>query len=158
MNSNDILRRIRYVFDFGDDQMITLFALGGLEVTREDVSDWLKRDTDKDYRVCRDVQLAHFLNGLIIEKRGAQDGPPPVVETRLNNNIILRKLKIALSLTSDEMVEVLRSGNADISKSELSAFFRRTDHKHYRECMDQVLRNFLEGLRVRYRPDARATA
>jgi uncharacterized protein YehS (DUF1456 family) len=154
MNRNDILRRIRYVFDFGDDQMIKLFALGGLAVTRVEVSDWLKRDTHKDYRACRDIQLAHFLNGLIIEKRGARDGPPPVAERRLNNNIVLRKLKIALSLTSDEMIEVLSLANSDMSKSEVSAFFRRTDHKHYRECMDQVLRNFLEGLRLRHRPDA----
>ena len=154
MNSNDILRRIRYIFDFGDDEMMTLFGLGGIGVTRAEVSDWLKRDTHKDYRACRDVQLAHFLNGLIIEKRGAQDGPQPVAERRLNNNLVLRKLKIALSLTSDDMVEILRSANSEMSKSEVSAFFRRTDHKHYRECMDQVLRNFLEGLRLRYRPDA----
>jgi uncharacterized protein YehS (DUF1456 family) len=154
MTSNDILRRIRYVFDFGDDQMIALFGLGGLEVRRAEVSDWLKRDTDESYRACRDVQLAHFLNGLIIQKRGAQDGPPPVAETRLNNNIVLRKLKIALNLTSDDMIEVLHSAEAYMGKPEVSAFFRRTDHKHYRECLDQVLRNFLEGLRLRYRPEA----
>ena len=120
------------------------------------MSDWLKRDTHEGYRACRDVQLAHFLNGLIIQKRGAQEGPAPVAEPRLNNNIVLRKLKIALSLTSDDMIEVLNSVDSQMSKSEVSAFFRRTDHKHYRECFDQVLRNFLEGLRLRYRPDPSA--
>jgi len=154
MTNNDILRRIRYVFDFGDDKMIALFALADKEVTRAEVSDWLKRDDDPAYRNCGDKSLAYFLNGLIVDKRGRREGPPPAVESRLNNNLILKKLKIAMAFSSDEMLDVLRLAGNEISEHELSALFRKPGHKHHRKCMDQVLRNFLTGLRMQLRPQA----
>jgi len=156
--NNDILRRIRYSFDFGDSKMITLFGLGGLEVTREQVSDWLKKDQDESYQPCSDTQLACFLNGLIVDKRGKRDGPEPVPEKTLTNNIVLRKLKIALDLKDDDVLEILQSTGTRISKHELSAFFRRLGHKHYRECKDQLLRNFLNGMQLKYRPGKQANS
>jgi len=151
MNNNDVLRRIRYTFDFDDTKMIAIFALGGLDVTRAEVSDWLKKDDDPDYRKCSDVQLARFLNGLIIDKRGRRDGPQPEPETSLNNNIIFRKLKIALNLQAEEILALVTQADFSMSKHELSAFFRRPDHKHYRECKDQVLRYFLKGVQHKHR-------
>ena len=151
MNNNDVLRRIRYTFDFDDSKMIAIFALGGLDVTRAEVSDWLKKDDDPDYRKCSDVQLARFLNGLIIDKRGRRDGPQPEPETSLNNNIIFRKLKIALNLQAEEILALVKQADFSMSKHELSAFFRRPDHKHYRECKDQVLRYFLKGAQHKFR-------
>ncbi len=118
------------------------------------MSDWLKRDDDPAYRNCGDKLLAHFLNGLIVDRRGPRDGPPAPVESRLNNNLILKKLKIAMAFTSDEMLEVLRLSGTELSAHELSAFFRKPGHKHHRKCMDQVLRNFLAGLQMRFRPQA----
>jgi uncharacterized protein YehS (DUF1456 family) len=88
MNNNDVLRRLRYAFDFGDQQMMNLFAHAGLTASRAQVSDWLKKDEDEAFQPCDDVTLATFLNGLIIEKRGRKDGEQPVAESRLNNNII----------------------------------------------------------------------
>ena len=151
MNNNDVLRRIRYTFDFDDTKMIAIFALGGLDVTRAEISDWLKKDDDPDYRNCSDVQLARFLNGLIIDKRGRRDGPQPEPETSLTNNIIFRKLKIALNLQAEEILALIKQADFSMSKHELSAFFRRPDHKHYRECKDQVLRYFLKGVQKKYR-------
>lgn len=151
MNNNDVLRRIRYTFDFDDTKMMAIFALGGLDVTRADISDWLKKDDDPDYRNCSDVQLARFLNGLIIDKRGRRDGPQPEPETSLTNNIIFRKLKIALNLQAEEILTLIKQADFSMSKHELSAFFRRPDHKHYRECKDQVLRYFLKGVQKKYR-------
>lgn len=151
MNNNDVLRRIRYTFDFDDTKMMAIFALGGLDVTRADISDWLKKDDDPDYRNCSDVQLARFLNGLIIDKRGRRDGPQAEPETRLTNNIIFRKLKIALNLQAEEILTLIKQADFSMSKHELSAFFRRPDHKHYRECKDQVLRYFLKGVQKKYR-------
>lgn len=152
MTNNDILRRIRYTFDFNDSKMISIFALADYPVTRQLVSEWLKKEDDADYKNCTDVQLATFLNGLIIEKRGKKDGPQPIPEKQLTNNIIFRKLKIALNLKDDDVLEILSLADLRISKHELSAFFRRADHKHYRECKDQVLRNFLNGMQLKYRP------
>jgi uncharacterized protein YehS (DUF1456 family) len=151
MNNNDVLRRIRYTFDFDDTKMMAIFVLGGLDVTRAEISDWLKKDDDPDYRKCSDVQLARFLNGLIIDKRGRKDGPQPEPETSLTNNIIFRKLKIALNLQAEEILALIKQKDFSMSKHELSAFFRRPDHKHYRECKDQVLRYFLKGVQEKYR-------
>lgn len=149
MTNNYILRRLRYTFNFNDNKMIALFALGDLEVTREQVSTWLKKDDDPDYVRCTDQQFAHFLNGLIIEKRGTKNGPKPKAEYALNNNIILRKLKIAFNLIDQDILDLLNNADFNLGKSELSAFFRKPDHRHYRECQDQILRNFLQGLQMR---------
>jgi len=151
MTNNDVLRRIRYTFNFDDTKMIAIFALGGIEVTRAEISDWLKKEDDPDYQTCSDVQLATFLNGLIVDKRGVNDGPQPPPETSLTNNIIFRKLKIALNLQADEVLALVNQADFSMSKHELSAFFRKPGHKHYRECKDQVLRYFLKGVQLKYR-------
>jgi len=153
MTNNDILRRIRYIFDFGDSKMIALFGLADLQVTREQISDWLKKDDDLDFKKCLDTQLAVFLNGLIIDRRGKKEGPQPKPEKHLTNNIIFMKLKIALNLKAEDILEILALADVTISKHELSAFFRKPGHKHYRDCQYQMLRNFLQGVQLKYHPD-----
>ena len=157
MTNNDILRRIRYTFDFDDANMMRIFGLAGCEVTRSEVSDWLKPEEDEAYQSLQDKTFALFLNGLIEDKRGKKEGPAPKAEKRLTNNIILNKLKIALNLKAEAVLAVLALSDFSLSKHELSAFFRRPEHKHYRECKDQVLRHFLQGLQRQYRePEAEA--
>ena len=151
MTNNDILRRLRYTFDFNDNKMMAIFALAGMSVTREVYSDWLKKEDDPAFKACNDVQLATFLNGLIVERRGKQEGPQPVAEQKLNNNIIFRKLKIALDLKAEDILEILEQNDVHISKHELSAFFRKPEHKHFRPCKDQILRNFLQGIQIKFR-------
>lgn len=151
MTNNDILRSLRYTFDFSDAQMIELFAQAEYTVSRSEVSNWLKRDEDPDFQEMSDRELAIFLNGLINEKRGKREGAQPVPEERLNNNNILRKLKIALNLKDDDMLAILESVDRHISKHELSAFFRKPEQPQYRPALDQILRNFLHGLQLKYR-------
>lgn len=151
MDNNDIIRRLRYTFDLNDDLMVKLFALGSLQVTRAQISDWLKKDIDPAYVSLSDFQLAAFLNGLIINKRGKKEGPQPIPENRLNNNVIFRKLKIALNLKDDDIISILGIANFKFSKTELSALFRKPGQSQYRECKDQLLRNFLGGLQLKYR-------
>ncbi|MBC8374785.1 MAG: DUF1456 family protein [FCB group bacterium] len=153
MTKNDILRRIRYTFDFSDDKMIAIFALANHKVTRAEISDWMKREEDPAYKILYDDELAVFLNGLIIEKRGRKEGPVPKPEKKLTNNVILKKLQIALNLRAEELLDVLMLADLKVSKYELSAFFRKPDHKHYRPLRDQILRNFLNGVQVKYRED-----
>ena len=153
MTNNDILRRIRYTFNFSDDQMIALFKQADADVTRGEISNWLKKDDDPAYVSCSDTQMATFLNGLINAKRGKKDGPQPEPEHSINNNIILRKLKIALDLKNEDVLELLELAEFRLGKHELSAFFRKPDHKHYRECKDQILRNFLAGMQIKFRPE-----
>ncbi len=158
MNNNYWLRRIRYILDLNDSKMIDAFAQANHTVTRTEVSAWLKKDDDADFVLCPDVLFATFLNGLIIDKRGKKDGPKAEPEQRLNNNIIFMKLKIAFNLQADAILSILALADFRLSKHELSAFFRRPDHNHYRKCQDQILRNFLKGLQLQYRkeiePDA----
>lgn len=150
MINNDVLRRLRYTFNYNDKQMIALFSSAGLSVTREQVSQWLKKDNDVDFVNCEDVELATFLNGLINDKRGKKEGPQSIAEKRLTNNIILTKLKIALNLKAEDLIELLDSVDFRLNKPELSAFTRKREHKHYRECKDQVLRNLLQAIDKKY--------
>jgi uncharacterized protein YehS (DUF1456 family) len=151
MNNNDVLRSLRYAFDFSDFEMMDLFELAGQTVSRAQVSNWLKKDDDIEFEVMKDKEMSVFLNGLIIEKRGKKEGEQPVPEQRLNNNIIFRKLKIALNLKDDDILEILEGVDKYISKHELSAFFRKPGQNQYRVCHDQILRNFLYGLQRKYR-------
>ena len=64
---------------------------------------------------------------------------------------MLKKLKIALSLTSDDMLNLLDEAGVRVSKGELSAILRKEGHRNYKPCGDRYARNFLKGLMLRYR-------
>ncbi|MEH0155442.1 DUF1456 family protein [Limibacter armeniacum] len=151
MTNNDILRKIRYAFDFSDSKMIEIFALADYKVTKADVSGWLKREDDEGYKSLHDLKFAIFLNGLITDRRGKKDGPQPKPEKTLTNNIIFRKLKIALNLTDTDIIEIYNLVDMNVSKHELSALFRKPTQSQYRLCKDQFLRNFLYGMQLKYR-------
>lgn len=153
MNNNDILRRIRYTFDINDATMIEIFALTNMEVSRAEISNWLKKDDDPYFEKLTDIPLSHFLNGFIIYKRGRKEGEQPIPEKRLNNNIIFRKLRIALNLQDEGILAILANVDFTISKHELSAFFRNPTQSQYRVCHDQILRNFIYGLQNTYKID-----
>ena len=85
-------------------------------------------------------------------RRGKDDSlPPRPVEKRVNNNVVLKKLRVAFELKDVDMHEVFAAAGFPISKPELSALFRQPGHKNFRLCGDQLLRNFLKGLTLRVR-------
>lgn len=164
MNNNDILIRLRYALNFNNTEMVDIFKLGGVEVTKEDVIQLLTKsnedETENELQLkCTNRMLDSFLNGLIIYKRGKQDPKPgqpqsPAVSTVTNesvNNILLKKVKIALALTSEDMLKILEDAGVIISKGELSAVLRKEGHKNYKPCLDRYARNFLKGLAMKYR-------
>ncbi|QFU76298.1 DUF1456 family protein [Halioglobus maricola] len=151
MTNNDVLRRLRYIFGFNDAKMIKIFANAGRDVKRGHIIAWTLKDVDPAFEECNDRMLATFLNGLIIEKRGKRDGPQPKPENQLSNNLILMKLKIALNMKSEDIIATMALADFALSAHELSSFLRRPGHRNYRECKDQVLRNFLMGLQVKRR-------
>jgi len=151
MTNNDVLRRLRYIFDLNDATMIEVFALADLPVRRGHIIAWLLKDDEPSYEVCNDRMLATFLNGLISQRRGKKPGPQPKPERHLTNNIVLMKLKIALKLQSEDIIAMVKLGGFELSASELSSFMRRPGHRNYRECKDQVLRYFLKGLQLKFR-------
>ncbi|WP_339858408.1 DUF1456 family protein [Pseudohongiella acticola] len=151
MINNDVLRRLRYAFDYSDQQMMNVFAQAECKVSRDQVCNWLKPDEDPDFVFCDDVTLATFLNGLINTLRGKKEGPQPEPEHELSNNMIFMKLRIALNLKSDDVLAMLEDAGMSLSQHELTALFRKPGHKHYRQCKDQILRNFLKAIQIRCR-------
>ena len=151
MTNNDTLRLIRYTFDINDDNMIEIFSLADYEVDIPQIINWLKKDEDDNFVEIYDKELAIFLNGFINYKRGKKEGPQPIPEKSLNNNIVLKKLKIALNLRDDEMRQIFDLADLRVSKGELSALFRKPSDSRFRNCKDQFLRNFLYGLQIKYR-------
>ena len=151
MTNNDVFRRLKYAFNYNPEKIILLFNHVGVKVVREDVSKWLEKDTEeKENLSLSDEQFASFLNGMIIDNRGKKDGQIPVAEKELDNNIVFRKLRIALNLKDTDILALLKLAGLNFGKSELSAFFRKPGHQHYKKCQDQVLRNFLNGLFLKH--------
>jgi len=145
--ANDILRKIRYSLDLSDKEMIQIFHGPGQEIPEIRLYHLLKKEDDKEFTLCSQALLATFLDGLIIFYRGALKSTPVQPSAiAISNNDVLRKIRIALMYQDTDMLEVFRLSEMEISKSELSAFFRRKNHKHYKECGDQFLRHFLQGL------------
>lgn len=151
MINNDVLRRVRYIFDFNDAKMISIFAQAEYPATVEQLHGWLRKDDDPAFVAITDIQFSLFLNGLINMNRGKREGVEAPVERRLTNNIIFMKLKIALNMQAEEVLSVMDLSGFKISKHELSALFRKPENRQYRLCKDQILRNFLKGLQIKIR-------
>jgi len=151
MTNNDIFRQLRYTFDLKNTKVIQIFHLADTTVTNDEVNAWLSKEDETGFKSLHDKTFASFLNGFINLKRGKKEGEQPKPEKTLTNNIILRKLKIALNLQSEDILDILKLANFNLGKHELSAFFRKPSQSQYRLCKDQVLRNFLHGLQKKYR-------
>ena len=154
MINNDVLRRVRYALDLNDQSMIEIFALSDVKISRDELLNQLKKDKQEGYVELDNKRLDAFLKGLIIYRRGkleVQPGKPKQPELPLTNNSILKKLRIALNFKEDDMLNIFKLADFKISRGELSAFFRQKGHKNYRECGDQIIRNFLQGLTIHFR-------
>jgi len=145
MLNNEAFRRIRYALELDDQTTIDIFTAGDYSCTTEMLGRFSQRDLDPDIAMFPDTAFAHFLNGLIIHRRGGSS-PPVTAGEAIDNNKILKKLRIALELYEDEMLTIFDYGDIKFSRHKLSALFRANGHKHFRECNDHTLRQFLKGL------------
>jgi uncharacterized protein YehS (DUF1456 family) len=147
VTQNDVLRSVRYLLNVTDAKLGDIIRLGGGDVRQADLVAMLKRDDEEGYRECGDVLLAHCLNGVVIYKRGRDESrPPPPVEVPVTNNVVLKRLRVAFELKDDDIIALIAKTGLRVSKGELGAFFRRPDHRNYRDCGDQFLRNLIKGL------------
>jgi uncharacterized protein YehS (DUF1456 family) len=152
MTNNDYLRSIRFLLDVGDDRLVDIMKLADITVPLDEVRAYLLNEEDAGYIKMSDEVMAHFLDGLVYYKRGKDDSRPPIpFELPMNNNIVLKKLRVAFELKEDDMHDVLKLAGFPMGRSELSALLRKKGHVNYRECGDQLLRNFLKGLTMRVR-------
>ncbi len=147
MTHNDVLRSIRYLLNVSDTALLDIIRLGGGQVSRAELVAFLKKEDEAGYQSCGDELMARFLNGLVTYKRGKDEGrPPQPVELPVTNNTVLKKVRAAFELKEGDIIALLQKQGMTVSKGELSAFFRRPDHRNYRACGDQVLRYLLRGL------------
>lgn len=147
LTNNDILRCIRKAFDFDENTVIEIFSLADFNVTEVQVSTWLRGDGESVAQIT-DSELSLFLNGFINLKRGKSDSVQPKPEDSLNNNVVFKKLRIALDLKSEDILEIFQRVDLSLSKHELSSFFRKPGNKHYRECDDRIIQKFLLGVQA----------
>lgn len=159
MTNNDVLRSVRYMLQLNDTQVVAILALADTEVTEAEVHSFLKKDEEPGFRACPDVIMGYFLNGLIFQRRGkSEEAPEPSIERKMTNNIIMKKLRVAFDLKTTDILEILKLADFAVGQSEIGAIFRKPGHKNYRECGDQILRNFLKGLTMKVRPSVTRSA
>lgn len=171
MDNNDLLIRLRYVLDIKDKDMVEIFKMGGMDVTKDEVQKILTKSKDseeeesdgifdaaedEDHIRADPAMYESFLNGFITFKRGKQEPKPgqpekPELTYEHANNLLLKKVKIALAMTGEDMLDVFKAANFTVSKGEIGAFLRKEGHKNYKECGDQIARNFLKGLALKHR-------
>lgn len=153
MLNNDILRSVRYMLNLNNDQMVAILALTDTDVLPAQIATWVKKEEEEGFSLCPDIVMAQFLNGLIYSRRGKDDSKPaPKIERKITNNLVLKKLRIAFELKSDDVLAILQEQEFRVSMPEITAMMRNPDHKNYRECGDQFLRYFLRGLTQRLKP------
>ena len=147
MLSNDILRSVRYILKSNNNDLVRILALAEVETTPANIASWITKEDEEGFVRCPDIILSSFLNGLIYDKRGKDESAPVLSpERRVNNNIVLKKLRIAFSLKSDDVMAIMTEQKFRVSMPEITAMMRAPDHKNFRECGDQFMRYFLRGL------------
>ncbi|MBT4757893.1 MAG: DUF1456 family protein [Opitutae bacterium] len=152
MTNNEVMKSVRYTLEIKNKEVLQMIQSGGVELTILDVVNLLKNEEDEGYLGCPAKTIHAFLDGLILQRRGPSDGPAKKSPTStIDNNTILRKLRIAFDMRDTDLIATIESVGLRISKSELSSLFRAPSHKHFMKCGDQFLRNFLKGLTHRFR-------
>ncbi len=154
MKNNDILRRLRYALDLSDIKMVQIFKCSNYDVDVLQIKDMLRKEDEEGFLNVNDRIMTLFLDGFIVFKRGEntkKTDEPVKKEKKLSNNDILKKLKIALDMKSDDLMELFELAENPISKSELSAVLRNKDHKNFKECGDKYIKKILQGLTIKKR-------
>ncbi|MEZ8350267.1 DUF1456 family protein [Vibrio splendidus] len=154
MTNNEILRRIQHALNLKNAQIIKAIEQADVTVAHDQVINWLKDDNDKSCSTMKDKELAVFLNGFINLKRGKKEGVQPKPEAALTNNMIFMKLRIALNMKAEDVLDILEVVGISLSKYEIGAYFRKPENKNYKVCEDQLLCDFLNGVQFTNRPDS----
>lgn len=146
MINNDVIRSVRYMLNVSEAKLIEMIKLGGGDASAAQISAYLKKEDEPGFEECPQNLMDRFLNGLIVFKRGKDDSRPVPVPVLPTNNVVLKKLRVAFSLKDEDILAMMEAVDFKLTKSELTALFRKENHPNYRECGDQFLRNFLKGL------------
>lgn len=154
MINNDVLRSIRYLLDLSDLKVVEIMRLAdpAIALEKSELQALLRKEDDPLHAALSDTMLAAFLDGLVLHCRGPNPNAAARPATqRISNNLILKKLRVAFELKDEDMHQIFEDAGFPVSRPELSALFRKHDHRNFRLCGDQMLRNFLKGLTLRIR-------
>jgi len=147
LKTNDILYKIQKALNLSQEEMLEAYKLAEYKMEATHLDSLLKRRQDEGSKLCSYEELGVFLDGLVILKRGPnpkKSNDDEAVE--LTNNLILKKLRIALELKEAETEIIFSLGEAQLSKQQLASLFRKESHKNFKECSDELLMAFLDGL------------
>ena len=139
MENNDVLQAIYSALALTEEDMVALLEHGGVKPMPASAAVLLS--------ACSNKQLRGFLEGLILAERGPRgDGMQPLVDDqKMSNNEVLKKLRIAFNLQQENMLLIFEEGGATLTAAELGALFRKPGNKHFRDCSDAQLLQFISG-------------
>jgi uncharacterized protein YehS (DUF1456 family) len=144
MITNNILYKIKTALKLENSEILEAYRLENHEIEEKHLEAILKKEDDDNFKPCSYEELGIFLDGLITLKRGPSSSSNSTVE--LTNNLILKKLRIALELKDPEVEIIFGLAEIQLSKQEMKSLFRKEDHKNFRACSDELLMKFLEGV------------
>ena len=146
IHTNEILYRIQQALHLTTEEMMEAYKLEDYSMKASHLESLLKRRKDKEFMLCSYEELGIFLDGLITLKRGPSPTKPNDDIIELSNNLILKKLRIALELKETETEIIFGLAEVELSKQQLASLFRKEGHKNFKVCSDKLLMAFLEGL------------
>jgi len=147
ISTNEILYRIQKALNLTLVDMAQAYTLVNHEMEAAHLEALLKRRLDKGFELCSYEELGVFLDGLVTLKRGPSTKKKDENEVvELTNNLILKKLRIALELKEAETEIIFGLAEVELSKQQLASLFRKESHKNFKPCSDELLMSFLEGL------------
>ncbi len=147
MTNNYILSSIMNSLKLDKVDILKAYKIVDKKIIQDDVDDILREPSDEKFILLSDEGFELFLNGFISYKRGPSDKKAKKQKIYFSNNIILKKLKIALDLKDEDIVEIFAKDGLEITKSQLTAYFRRDGHINYRKCSDSLMKRFINGLK-----------
>jgi len=147
MHTNDILYNISKALSLTQEEMLEAYSLASYKMPPEHLEALLKKRVERGFEHCSYEELGIFLDGLVILKRGPSPQKTDDGEAvPLTNNLILKKLRIALELKEPETEIVFGLGGVTLGKQALKSLFRKEGHKNFKPCSDALLMAFLDGL------------
>lgn len=146
MKTNKILNKIVEILSLNSEAIQVIFKLENHPIEIVEIQNMFIDENKDEFTSCSYNELGMFLDGLITSKRGASTSSKKDEIIELSNNVILKKLRIALELKSSELVILFALVDVDLKIHEVNALFRKEGTKNYKVCNDELLYLFLEGL------------
>jgi len=147
MQINDILFKIKTALSLDNSQIIEAYRLADYEMSEARLEAISKRRLDKGYEEATYEELGVFLDGLVLLKRGPSDKVADDNEAvPLTNNLILKKIRVAMELKEPELVILFALAEVELTKRQIGSLFRKEGTKNFKACSDELLMAFLDGL------------